>query len=156
MTDEKRRTVEEKQREEKQRAYAVAAWLDGVEHDEANEAVCAAVRARLVARAHLNTWPGVFDVFEVIYVDGEPHRVYLDDKVVRFCGNPIVRRILDASPYTLNDAVRDYGHLYSGRRNLRRLYIEIGYSLNGFLELAVNDTEHGKSVHLSLTPPEVK
>lgn len=67
-----------------------------------------------------------------------------------------VRRILDASPYTLNDAVHDYGRLYYGRRDLRRLYIEIGYSLNGFLELAVNDTEQGKSVHLSLTPPEVK
>lgn len=132
--------------DDQQRAHEIAAWQDAVAQDEANDAACAAVLAKLQAR-HPCHW---LDVFETLYVDGEPHRVYLDRGIVRFCGNPITRRILDTSPYTLNDVVRDYGRSQHSR-NLRRFYIEIGYSLDGFLEL-----EENAFVHLSLTPPEAK
>lgn len=106
--------------------------------DAANEAVWATLLDRLRATP-----------FEVLYVDGEPHRVILDSgRVLRFAGNPIIRKVLDASRYTLNDVVRDYGR-GSHTRDMRRLYIEIGYSVGGFLEL-----EENADVRLSLTPDE--
>jgi len=129
---------------EYQRRHAIAAQEDEMEHAAANHAVYNSILAKLKTRQRACFAPT--EVFEVLYVDGEPHRVYLDAHgTMRFCGNPVVRRILDASAYTLNDVARG-AH---SRRDVQRLYIEIGYSVDGFLGLSMNDV-----IHLSLTPPD--
>lgn len=125
------------------RRHATTVQEDEMEHAVANQAVYDSILAKLRTRQHPRFAP--VEVFEMLYVDGEPYRVYLDAHgTMRFYGNPVVRRILDASAYTLNDVARgNHSH-----RDVRRLYIEIGYSVDGFLGLTENAI-----VHLSLTPP---
>ena len=71
----------------------------------------------------------------------EPHPrqpTYVDDAgVIRFKPNPIVRFLLDAGPFDLNQlAIMPWEQ--EDRRQLAQL---IGYSVSGFLELSYSSSE---------------
>lgn len=104
------------------------------------------------------------DGWTLVLVDDEPHRVHLQDDVLRFVGNPIVRKLLDTTTGTFIEGVgwpkRSYGlnqiigDFRDNVRALRRLYIEIGYSLDGFLGIFHQDAEEYGRPGVELTLPE--
>jgi hypothetical protein len=79
----------------------------------------------------------------ILLVDGEPHQVHrAPDQVLRFVGCPITRvlRTQVGDRYDMNAIVLAYRNKQFTRRELRRFYIAIGYSVSGFLELTENRT----------------
>lgn len=85
----------------------------------------------------------IFDVFlknpdgrGTLLVDGEPHEVFVDDdRRLRFRGNPIVIRLFGERPRGFLNEID--GTRYT-KAQFREFFILIGYTLSGFLELAVN------------------
>ena len=65
--------------------------------------------------------------------------VVLDDGVSRFRVNPIVRFLLDAGPFDLNQVADLPGVTPEERSQFAQL---IGYSVSGFGELSFADPEH--------------